>query len=248
MGTKRNGEVVTYGLELAKMELHAEQGQHILVGYASAFNHPIREYDGGTTFFDEGAWDETLRRNRDAIQVLYHHGMDPEIGEKPLGVPRVMKPDSYGLYTETPLSKTKYNEETIIPLLQDGALRSMSVQFAATAARHGEDGRHITAAALREFGPTPFPRNLGATAALHALSVGEFLATAGESPNIAGDEQNQPEPPVDAARLTWSMNAMRSLEAWERDQEALRERIARLDGSGQHGHNPGAHQGASRPA
>ena len=187
MGTKRKGEVVTYGFDLAKVELHAEGDTRVLVGYASAFNHPIPEYDGGTSYFDGGSWDETLARNAEAIQVLYHHGMDPEIGEKPLGVPRVMRPDDYGLWTETPLAKTRYNGETIIPLLESGALRSMSVQFAALESRHAEDGRHITKAALREFGPTPFPRNLGATASLHALSVEEFLASSDAAATMTED-------------------------------------------------------------
>jgi HK97 family phage prohead protease len=246
--TKRNSEVASFGVELSGLELHAEKGRRVMVGYASAFNYPIPEYDGGTTFFDPGAWKRTLNNNRGDIQVLYHHGMDPQIGEKPLGVPRVMEEHDKGLWTETPLASTKYNEETIIPLLESGALRSMSVQFAAIASRHADDGRHITEAALREFGPTPFPRNLGASAALHSHSLGEFLATGAESPDNPGDEQHQPESPVTAARLTWSMNAMRSLENWERDQEALEARIARLERGGQHGDNAGAHQGASRPA
>lgn len=237
---KRTSEVASFGVELSNLELHSEKGRRIMVGHASAFNYPIPEYDGGTTFFDPGAWKRTLKNNGDQIQVLYHHGMDPQIGEKPLGVPRVIHEDNHGLWTETPLASTQYNSEVIIPLLESGALRSMSVQFAAIASQHASDGRHITEAALKEFGPTPFPRNLGASAALHSHSLAEFLATGGDSPNIL--EENQPEAPGDPARLTWETEAASQLLAWQHQQDEI---AAWLTQGGTRGHT-GAGQGPPR--
>jgi HK97 family phage prohead protease len=225
----RNSEVVSIGVELSELELHKSGDQRTMVGYASAFNYPIPRDDGSIMFFDSGAWTRTLKNNRDQIQVLYHHGLDPEIGMKPLGVPIKMEQNGTGLWTETPLARTRYNEDTIIPLLESGALRSMSVQFAPTNWAQAEDGRHVTEAMLREFGPTPFPRNLGASAAVHSESLGEFLATGGETASLVG-EKNQPETPsvVDEARLTWVMQASRSLELKEHELEEMNARIRAL--------------------
>lgn len=173
----RQMEYETFGLELSQLELHSEGDGRTMVGYASAFDVPMMGDAGETVVMDPGVWDKTLKERQGQIQVLYHHGRDPQIGTKPLGVPSVLRPDRTGLWTETPLAHTSYNDEIVIPLLASGALRAMSVGFGVI--RQSWDKMHeerrVLEAILGEFGPTPFPRNLGATAALHSLDLVEFL-------------------------------------------------------------------------
>lgn len=171
-------EIATFDAPLTKLELHSDaRGRRTMVGYATAFDYPIPGDYGETIFVRPGALNYTLQHKKDQIQVLYHHGQDPQIGSKPLGVPTVLRPDKYGLWTETPLASTSYNQEMVIPLLESGAVRSMSIQFGATQQSWSDDRseRSIEQMALVEFGPTPFPRNLGASAALHSRSIGEFV-------------------------------------------------------------------------
>ncbi|MGH2374669.1 MAG: HK97 family phage prohead protease [bacterium] len=167
----RKPEYSTLGLDLSKMELHSEGDHRTLVGYASAFNVPMPGDFGEAVVMRPGAFTKTLKENLASVQVLYHHGKDPQIGKKPLGRPRVINQDATGLWTETPLSKTQYNDEIIIPLLEDRTLRAMSVSIGVVQERWNKDRteRAIHQVVLDEFGPTPFPRNLGATAALHSL-------------------------------------------------------------------------------
>jgi len=169
-------EFSTFGAELSKLELHGSGDKRTMVGYASAFNFPIPGTMGEKIFIRPGAYAKTLKENGPNIQVLYHHGQDPQIGSKPLGVPSVMHEDRTGLWTETPLAPTSYNEEMVIPLLASGALRSMSVAIAPMDRVWNDDHTEVEyrQLALAEFGPTPFPRNLGATAALHAYDLSEL--------------------------------------------------------------------------
>lgn len=164
-------EFSTFGAELSKLELHSTGDGRTMVGYASAFDFPIPGDNGETLYIKPGAFTKTLKEQRDQIQVLFHHGMDPQIGPKPLGTPKVMEQDRTGLWTETPLARTSYNDEIVIPLLESGALRSMSIQFAVMQRSWNDERTEVyyEQLMLAEYGPTPFPRNLGASAALHSL-------------------------------------------------------------------------------
>lgn len=163
-------EVMSFGIELAQAKMEGRR----LVGYASVFNYPI---DSGTknfpqkTFVRPGFFTRTLEKNREMIQVLYHHGQDPQVGTIPLGRPEVMEQDKTGLWTETPLAPTRFNEETLIPLLESQSLRAMSIQFVSEQESFSEDRseRYLEQGRLYEFGPTPFPANEAATASLHSL-------------------------------------------------------------------------------
>lgn len=171
-------EIMSFGIELAQAKIEDRR----LVGYASVFNYPI---DSGTRSFPQktyvrpGFFDLTLQHNREMIQVLYHHGHDPQVGTIPLGKPEVMEPDKTGLWTETPLAKTRFNEETLVPLLEAGALRAMSIQFVSEQESFNDDRteRNLEQGRLYEFGPTPFPANEAATAALHSLQSFFALGT-----------------------------------------------------------------------
>lgn len=245
----RAPEYSSFGVGLAKLELHGKGKARTMVGYASAFDYPIPGDFGETIYMRQGMWNKTLQENRDNIQVLFHHGQDPHIGMSPLGVPAKINPDRYGLWTETPLAATAFNEERIVPLLESGALRAMSVQFVAMQDSWNADRteRYVEQAALIEFGPTPFPRNLGASAALHSRQgvplLGDGIAPAGmgESPAEQAEtsDDGTAEGIPDPDRLTWEAQAATALHAFEREQE---EWAAWLTQGGTRG-NPRADQG-----
>ena len=224
-----------FGLNLSKLELHSEaDGGRTLVGYASAFDVPMPGDQGETVIVRPNAFTKTLKENRDTIQVLYAHGRDPQIGEKPLGRPRTIDQDKTGLWTETPLAKTTYNEEIVIPLLASGAIRGMSVSIGIMQQSWSDDHstRYIEQVYLDEFGPTPRPRNLGATAALHSLSLDEFAPILdpiqSESSDSGDRSTDEAAASPDPDRLTWSLNASRKLEVYDEDLAAMAARLAKL--------------------
>ena len=108
-----------------------------------------------------GAVSKTLRESRDKIKVLFNHGMDPSIGDKPLGKPTVMRADDTGLYVEVPLSETSYNDD-LLALMRDGAVDGQSFRFSVVKEewdkpKRGLPERTITELRLMEFGPVTFP-------------------------------------------------------------------------------------------
>jgi len=150
----------------------------LMFGYAAVFD-TWTEIDSWEGTFKEriakGAFRKSLDLDRDNIQVLFNHGFDFSIGDKPLGKPREMREDKDGLYVEVPLSRTSYNED-IIALLRDGALRGMS--FRMTIKRdeweHLEEDddrmpeRTIKEVKLWEFGPVTFPAYEATSAGVRA--------------------------------------------------------------------------------
>jgi hypothetical protein len=150
----------------------ASMAGRTLTGYASVFNYPIQGSGRHpqTTFVKPGAFTRTL--DADPLpQVLLNHGQDPTVGQKPLGVPAVMRPDSRGLYVEVPLDHTSYNDDIIVSL-GSGALRAMSIMFETKQESFSADRteRYIEQVQLFEFGPVTFPANDAATASLHSLT------------------------------------------------------------------------------
>ena len=127
-----------------------------------------------------GAFKRTLKNHRNAIKVLFNHGMDPTIGDKPLGKPRTMKEDNRGLYVEVPLDDTSYNRD-IIASLDSGALDGMS--FRMSVQREEWDKldtqlpeRTIQEIRLYEFGPVTFPAYEATEAGVRAHAPKAFEA------------------------------------------------------------------------
>lgn len=204
------------------LELHAKG--RTLVGYASAFDVDVEGPMETVTRFAKGAWTKTLQEHADDVQVLFNHGQDPTLGMKPLGKPKVMTQDGYGLWTETPLDRTSWNDD-LIASLESGALRSMSVTFEPKETVMNDDRtvRTITQARLFEFGPVTFPANPGATARLHGLDV--FGVSSGQAESAEGEGRGDA-PPMTLERLTWQIEAVRL----ERDVARISlEQTARLE-------------------
>jgi HK97 family phage prohead protease len=128
-----------------------------------------------------GAFAKTIAENRGAMRVLFQHGRDPNIGEKPLGIPTVLREDEQGVYFEVPLFDTDYVRE-LLPALRAGAFGS-SFRFrvvresndpAPARSLYNPEGlreRTIREARVMEFGPVTFPAYEGATAAARAYGL-----------------------------------------------------------------------------
>lgn len=61
-----------------------------------------------------GAFDRSLVENADRIKILYDHGQDPQLGNKPLGPWRSWR-DAVGQRYEVDLIRADYNDGFIIP-------------------------------------------------------------------------------------------------------------------------------------
>lgn len=148
-----------------------------LAGYFVRFNEWTEINNPHEGHFMEriapGAFTKTLSEQR-SLQVLFNHGMDPQVGSKPLGVPSVIDVRDDGIYVEVPLDDTSYNRD-IAASLRSGALRGQSFHFRGIRediVDRGESGLPEvtrTEVALREFGPVTFPAYSGTSAALRSL-------------------------------------------------------------------------------
>lgn len=131
-----------------------------------------------------GAFKRTIERNRDSMKVLFQHGRDPAVGDKPLGPIRDLKEDDEGGYYEVDMLDTAYNRE-ILPGLEAG-LYGASFRFSVMKEQisekpgvsdHNPDGlpeRTIQEARVSEFGPVTFPAYADATAGVRSLTD-EFI-------------------------------------------------------------------------
>jgi HK97 family phage prohead protease len=155
-------------LSRANFELREEpEGDgNTLVGYASVFNEWAEIDSWWEGRFRErvmpGAFRKTLKERGDQIKVLFNHGFDPSIGDKPLGKPALQEEDERGLYVEVPLDDTSYNRD-LKESLRSGALDGMSIRFSVVREewhRDTEDEipeRTIHEIKLYEYGPVTWP-------------------------------------------------------------------------------------------
>lgn len=132
-----------------------------------------------------GAFKKTFRESRDSIRVLFQHGRDPQIANKPLGPIRELREDDEGAYYEVDLLEAPYVRDDLLPGLKAG-LYGASFRFRVIREEINEkpkrsdanpDGiaeRTIKEAEVMEFGPVTFPAYAGATAGVRSLTD-EFL-------------------------------------------------------------------------
>lgn len=132
-----------------------------------------------------GAAKKTLEESGDAVRILYNHGHDPSIGEKPLTAPN-LREDEQGVYYEGELFDTSYNRD-LIPALEAGQLGASfkfrviqeSINEEPERSEANPDGipeRTITELKLYEGGPVTFPAYDGATAGLRSRTGEDVLA------------------------------------------------------------------------
>jgi HK97 family phage prohead protease len=160
-----------------------------LFGHFARYNEwtEIREFGGHfMERFAPGAFKKTLREQRDRLRVLFQHGQDPDIGDKPIAELRDVGEDDEGAFYEARLF------DGLPALVMDGLRAGQygaSHRFSVVRERedtrparseHNPDGipeRTVTEARLFEFGPVTFPAYAGATAGVRSLTD-EFLLSA----------------------------------------------------------------------
>jgi HK97 family phage prohead protease len=157
-----------------------------LVGHLAVFNQwaEINSVVEGHFLerIDPGAFTKTIEESRDSMRVLFQHGKDPTIGDKPLGPIRSLEEDEEGLAYEVPLLDTSYNRDIIAMLAADPPVLGSSFRFKVM--RESVDRkptrseynprrlpeRTVQEVKMQEFGPVTFPAYAGAKAGLRSLT------------------------------------------------------------------------------
>lgn len=165
------------------VELRASaDGPPVLHGHFAVFNQ-WAEIDSAFegTFMERiapGAFAKAFQEKRDSIRVLFQHGQDPQIGNKPLGPIAELSEDKVGAYYEVPMLDTAYNRD-LQPGLEAG-LYGASFRFSVMKEdfkRHVSKSpynpealpeRTVQEVDLFEFGPVTFPAYAGATAGVRS--------------------------------------------------------------------------------
>ncbi len=162
----------------------SSSGMPTLFGHFAVFNTPTEINSAFEGRFIErispGAFKKTLRENRDKIRVLFQHGKDPQIGDKPLGPLEAAREDETGAAYSVPLLDTAYNRE-LLPGLKAGLYGSsfrfqvMKEEVDQNPKRSASNPdrlpeRTITEAKVLEFGPVTFPAYEGATAGVRSMT------------------------------------------------------------------------------
>lgn len=183
---------------------------HVMDGHFSVFGN---WYEINSAFegrflerISPGAYNKTFkddasRKNAgERIKCLLEHGHDPQVADKPLGVPRALEEDGHGARYEVPLLDTSYVRD-LIPALEAGAygssfrFRVLQDEWVEEPERsdHNPNGipeRTIKEVKVMEFGPTMFPANSAASAGLRS-TTDEYYE---------GLKRRQPEAYADALR------------------------------------------------
>ncbi len=127
-----------------------------------------------------GAFDATFEARAGQVRVLYDHGHDPSIGNKPLGVPTALRSDKVGAYYEVDLFDASYVND-LKPAIRAGQLGA-SFRFRVTSEQWAEPQRStkdnperlpertITGLELFEFGPVTFPAYPEASTGLRSMT------------------------------------------------------------------------------
>lgn len=187
----------------------ASDDGNTLVGYAAVFNEwtEIDSWEG--RFLERlvpGAFARTLQ-HRGAPKILFNHGMDPQIGDKPLGKGTAVE-DERGLLLTVPLDDTSYNRD-LKALIASGAIDGQSFRFSVPkggdrwdddppASDHNPDRlpeRTLVEVACPEAGPVTFPAYEATTAGIRSRQAfaawlaippaARAVALAGEIPDLS---------------------------------------------------------------
>jgi hypothetical protein len=175
-----------FPLELRAIE--GADGMPVLCGHFAVFDRWTEIDSAWEGQFMEriapGSFKKTMQENRANMRVLFNHGQDPQVGNKPLGPIAELCEDDTGAYYEVPLLDTSYNRD-LLPALEQG-LYGASFRFSVMKEQMNQrpersdtnpDGlpeRTIQEVRLREFGPVTFPAYPEATAGIRSLTD-EFI-------------------------------------------------------------------------
>lgn len=139
--------------------------------------------------FAPSSMDKTLSEGRDQMRVLFQHGRDPQIGDKPIGKILSLEADATGArYVVEPFMDASYVRD-LMPGLQAGVygashrFQVVQEQFDKKPPKSdhnplGLPERTVTEARVREFGPVTWGAYPTATAAVRSMTdefiVGRF--------------------------------------------------------------------------
>lgn len=135
--------------------------------------------------FAPGSVRKTIKENRDGMRVLFQHGFDPQIGDKPLGPIEDLREDEIGGFYAVPLLSAGYVRNEILPGLEE-ELYGASFRFSIVREEITELGisdynpkglpeRTVKECKVPEFGPVTFPQYDGATAGCRSLRPYELV-------------------------------------------------------------------------
>lgn len=172
-----------------------DEAMPVMEGHFAVFNEwtEIHSYWEGN-FMERiapGAFKKTFSEQRDAIKVLFNHGMDFGIGDKPLGPIEDLREDDLGAYYAVQLLAADYVRELVPGLAENlyGAsfrFRVIREEWVDDVAPSDENPKGLPERTLKElqvpeFGPVTFPAYPNATAGLRSMTD-EFLVA-----RFAGD-------------------------------------------------------------
>lgn len=162
-----------------------------------------------------GAFANTIRENRNEIRVLFQHGQDPQIGEKPLASLETLGEDGIGAYYGGRLFDTAYGRD-LVPLLAAGVLGS-SFRFhvrretldplPARSAHNRErlPERIVREVRLYELGPVTFPAYATTSAGLGTTNAAPRSRRMGDAEWLARLLRQRPidTPAMAVVRRRW---------------------------------------------
>lgn len=178
-------------MNLAPVELRADGGTgdgNTLVGHFAVFNRwtEINSWYEGRFLerISPKAFSRTFKERAGQFRVLYDHGHDPSIGNKPLGTPDVLRADDTGAYYEVGLFDAPYVND-LKPAIRAGQMgasfRFSVVKETIVEPKQASDHnpgklpeRTIDDVDLYEFGPVTFPAYAEATSGIRS-TTDEFL-------------------------------------------------------------------------
>jgi len=171
--------------DLFRMHVHVDELRfegddgNTLVGYAAVFNETTR-IDSWEGKFDEqiapGAFSKTLNERGDKIKILFDHGMDPSIGNKPIASIDELVEDDYGLRLKATFIDRPYAAD-IKEAIRAKAIDGMSFRFSVKKDEWTEPDddsppvRTLKEVRLHELGPVTFPAYEATTAGVRSQSA-----------------------------------------------------------------------------
>ena len=163
-----------------------------LVGYAAVFNNPTR-IDSWEGRFDEiiapGAFTKTIVERGSAIKVLYDHGFDPSIGNKPIATIESLTEDDTGLLLRAAFIDRPYAED-IKAAVAAGAIDGMSFRFNVVKDEWDDTGdvpvRTVRELKVLELGPVTFPAYTATTAGVRSQAM--FKTFVDDGGNVVTEE------------------------------------------------------------
>lgn len=191
-----------FRMHVPASELRFSDDGNTLVGYGAVFNNLTR-IDSWEGRFDEqvapGAFAKTLDERGDKVKVLFDHGMDPSIGNKPIAAIDVLREDEHGLYLEASFIDRPYAHD-IREAVRAGAIDGMSFRFSVKKDEWDETGdipiRTLREVKLHELGPVTFPAYEATTAGVRSQTAyAAFCQTRQDKNSEPTDVTPPAEPP-----------------------------------------------------